>query len=240
MYEHLLRSAGVELVQGWATLCDAHTVQVASAEGARRWRARHILIATGGTPSVPHFPGREHVLTSDSMFDLEPFPAAWSWWAAATSHPSSPSIFHGLGASVTQLYRGEQILRGFDDDIRAFLAQEMRKQGVELRLRTDVAQMRRGRRRGAGVSLEDGSELPADAVLYATGRVPNVAGLGLDAAGVQRCPRMAASSSTTLTARRRLRSMRSATSPRGSSSRRWRWPRRWWWSTSCSATASAP
>ena len=96
------------------------------------------------------------------------------------------SIFHGLGASVTQLYRGEQILRGFDDDIRAFLAQEMRKQGVELRLRTDVRQVRRAADGALAVSLEDGSELPADAVLYATGRVPNVAGLGLDAAGVQR------------------------------------------------------
>jgi len=185
VYEHLLRSAGVELVQGWATLCDAHSVQVASAQGARRWRARHILIATGGTPSVPHFTGREHVITSDSMFDLEPFPRRLVVVGGGYIASEFASIFHGLGASVTQLYRGEQILRGFDDDIRAFLAQEMRKQGVELRLRTDVRQVRRVADGALAVSLEDGSELPADAVLYATGRVPNIAGLGLDAAGVQ-------------------------------------------------------
>jgi glutathione reductase (NADPH) len=186
VYEHLLRSAGVELVQGWATLCDPHSLQVASAEGTRRWRARHVLVAAGGTPSVPHFPGREHVLTSDSMFDLEPFPRRLVVVGGGYIACEFASIFHGLGASVTQLYRGEQILRGFDDDIRAFLAQEMRKQGVDLRLRADVRQVRRAADGALAVRLEDGSELPADAVLYATGRVPNVAGLGLDAAGVQR------------------------------------------------------
>ncbi len=90
VYEQLLRGAGVELARGWATLCDPNTVQVATGAGARRWRARHVLVATGGTPSVPHLPGREHVLTSDSMFDLEPFRAGWGWWAAATSPASSP------------------------------------------------------------------------------------------------------------------------------------------------------
>jgi len=184
VYEHLLRTAGVELLRGWATLCDPHTVQVATAEGPRRWRARHILIATGGTPSVPHFPGREHVLTSDSMFDLEPFPRRLVVVGGGYIACEFASIFQGLGAQVTQLYRGEQVLRGFDDDVRNFLAQEVRRHGVDLRLRSDVAAIAR-EGDALAVTLTGGEVLPADTVLYATGRVPNVAGLGLDAAGVR-------------------------------------------------------
>jgi glutathione reductase (NADPH) len=188
VYEHLLRTAGVELLRGWATLCDAHTVQVATADGARRWRARHILIATGGTPSVPHFPGREHVLTSDSMFDLEPLPRRLVVVGGGYIACEFASIFQGLGAHVTQLYRGEQILRGFDEDVRGFLAVEMRKHGLDLRVRTDVAQVRRDPDGPLVVALTNGETLAADAVLYATGRVPNVAGLGLEAAGVKLSP----------------------------------------------------
>jgi glutathione reductase (NADPH) len=187
IYGDLLRNAGVDLQRGWATLCDANTVQVAGAGGARRWSARHILIATGGTPSVPHFPGREHVLTSDQMFDLEPFPRRLVVVGGGYIACEFASIFQGLGAEVSLLYRGEQILRGFDDDVRSFLAAEMVKHGVDLRLRTDVACVERS---GGGlvVTLEGGESLPADAVLYATGRIPNVAGLGLEAAGLRPSP----------------------------------------------------
>lgn len=184
VYEHLLRSAGVELLRGWASLCDAHTIQVQAAEGARRWRARHILVATGGSPSVPQFPGREHVLTSDGMFDLEPFPRRLVVVGGGYIACEFASIFRGLGAQVTQLYRGEQVLRGFDEDVRQFLAQEVAKHGVDLRLRSDVAAIARGAE-GLAVTLTNGEVLAADTVLYATGRVPNVAGLGLEAAGVR-------------------------------------------------------
>ncbi|MEJ8839055.1 glutathione-disulfide reductase [Ramlibacter sp. AN1133] len=183
VYAQLLAGAGVTMVPGWATLLDAHTVQVATGDGARRWRAAHILVATGGTPSVPHFPGREHVLTSDQMFDLEPLPRRLVVVGGGYIACEFASIFQGLGVQVTQLYRGEQVLRGFDDDVRAFLAQEMGKTGIDLRLHSNVAAIERA---GAGLALtlESGEALTADAVLYATGRVPNVAGLGLDAAGV--------------------------------------------------------
>ena len=185
VYDQLLRSAGVELLRGWATLCDdAHTVQVAGSEGPRRWRAKNILVATGGTPSVPHFPGREHVLTSDSMFDLEPFPRRLVVVGGGYIACEFASIFRGLGAQVTQLYRGDQVLRGFDEDVRQFLAREVRKHGVDLRVRSDVAAVARAGD-GLAVTLESGELLPADAVLYATGRIPNVAGLGLDAADVK-------------------------------------------------------
>jgi glutathione reductase (NADPH) len=96
-------------------------------------------------------------------------------------------IFNGLGAKVTLAYRGEQILRGFDDDVRNFLAQEVRKHGVDLRLRSDVAGIARGGD-GLQVTLEGGEQLAADVVLYATGRVPNVAGLGLENVGLQVTP----------------------------------------------------
>src|SRR5512133_2832824 len=139
VYQELLTGAGVEIVRGWAQLIDGHTVRVQLPEQARDFTARHILIATGGTPSVPDFPGREHVVTSDSMFDLDPFPQRLVVVGGGYIACEFASIFHGLGARVTQLYRGEQVLRGFDIDIRNFLGAEMRKSGVDLRLHSDVA-----------------------------------------------------------------------------------------------------
>lgn len=187
VYEHLLRSAGVELLRGWGRLADGHTVEVQAADTVQRFTARHILIATGGTPHVPQLPGREHVLTSDDMFDLDPFPQRLVVVGGGYIACEFASIFNGLGSRVTQLYRGEQVLRGFDDEVRAFTAEEMRKHGVDLRVNADVAEVRK---QGAGVALTlaDGQTLEADAVLYATGRNPNVAGLGLEAAGVAQVP----------------------------------------------------
>ncbi|TWO67813.1 glutathione-disulfide reductase [Caenimonas sedimenti] len=187
IYEHLLRSAGVEMLRGWASLVDGHTVNLRTTDGARRVRARHILVATGGTPSVPELPGRELVVTSDAMFDLEPFPARLVVVGAGYIACEFASIFQGLGAQVTQVVRGAQVLRGFDEDVRQFVAQEMGKHGIDLRLGAEVRAVQRA---GAGlaVTLADGRVVEADAVLYATGRVPNVNGLGLDAAGVRQAP----------------------------------------------------
>jgi glutathione reductase (NADPH) len=187
VYEHLLRAAGVELMRGWARLCDAHTVQVQMADSERRFTARHILVATGGTPSVPDFPGREHVLTSDGMFDLDPFPRRLLVVGGGYIACEFASIFNGLGAQVTQLYRGEQVLRGFDGEVRDFVAAEMRKHGVDLRVRADVRAVRKTPQ-GLLAELEGGGSVQADAILYATGRVPNVSGLGLEDAGVAQAP----------------------------------------------------
>jgi glutathione reductase (NADPH) len=183
VYQQLLTSAGVEIVLGWAQLVDGHRVRIQLPDQTRDLSARHILIATGGTPSVPDFPGREYVVTSDSMFDLDPFPQRLVVVGGGYIACEFASIFHGLGARVSQLYRGEQVLRGFDDDVRHFLAQEMRKSGVDLRLHTDVASVAQGAG-GLQLTLADGEVLETDTVLYATGRVPNVNGLGLTAAGV--------------------------------------------------------
>ncbi|MBI2772837.1 MAG: glutathione-disulfide reductase [Burkholderiales bacterium] len=183
VYQQLLASPGVRIVRGWARLVDAHTVQVQTTEEVQAFTAKHILVATGGTPSVPTFPGSEHVVTSDSMFDLEPFPNRLLVVGGGYIACEFASIFNGLGAQVTQLYRGEQILRGFDTDVCHFIAQEMRKHGVDLRTRADVQSIEKTAD-GLKATLTDGSILVADTVLYATGRVPNVNGLGLGAAGV--------------------------------------------------------
>ncbi|MEO6321093.1 MAG: glutathione-disulfide reductase [Polaromonas sp.] len=179
VYTHLLKSTGVQIIEDWATLTGKHTVEVAS----KSYSAKNILIATGGTPTVPAVPGREHVITSNEIFDLSPFPKRLLVVGGGYIACEFASIFNGLGAQVTQLYRGAQVLRGFDDEVRAFIAGEMAKTGVTLHLNTDVAAITR-EGNCLQVWLHDGSLISVDAVLYATGREPLTGGLGLDAAGV--------------------------------------------------------
>ena len=183
IYMQLLKGAGVQVIEGWATLMDAHTVAV----GAQRYSAKNILIATGGKPSVPDIAGREHVITSNEIFDIDPFPKRLLVVGGGYIACEFASIFKGLGASVTQLYRGAQVLRGFDEEIRHFIAAEMLKSGVDLRLNADVASIVKTAS-GLQVTLQDGSSLEVDAVLYATGRVPLIEGLGLEALGIAQKP----------------------------------------------------
>jgi glutathione reductase (NADPH) len=179
IYLNLLKGSGVQVFNAFARLLDGHTLEVSG----KRITARHILVATGGQPHVPEFKGRELVVTSNAMFDLEPFPKRLLVVGGGYIACEFASIFNGLGAQVTQLYRGEQVLRGFDDDVRGFIATEMRKTGVDLRLDADVAHIEKSAH-GLKVALLDGGELEVDTVLYATGRVPHVKGMGLDMAGV--------------------------------------------------------
>jgi glutathione reductase (NADPH) len=164
---------------GWAQLIDAHTVEV----DGQRHTARHILIATGGTPFVPELPGREHVVTSDAMFDLDPFPKRLMVVGGGYIACEFASIFRGLGAAVTQVHRRAHVLTGFDDDVRQFLASEMGKAGVDLVLSAEVESVRRTEK-GLDVMLSRGRQHEVDTVLFATGRVPNTEGLCLEAAGV--------------------------------------------------------
>jgi glutathione reductase (NADPH) len=187
VYRSLLDGSGVQVIYGHARLLDAHSVEIAGAAGdgspPTRLRARHIMVATGGRPQVPEVPGSEHVLTSNDMFDLEPFPARLMVIGGGYIACEFASIFNGLGSKVTQLYRGPQVLRGFDDDVRRFLGAEMIKKGVDLRLNAGISSITRTPA-GLRVELQGGGELVVDAVLCATGRVPNVEGLGLEGAGV--------------------------------------------------------
>jgi glutathione reductase (NADPH) len=180
IYASLLKNAGVTLVTGWAQLVDPHTVEI----GGKRHTARHLLVATGGTPFVPDIQGREHVVTSDAMFDLDPFPKRLLVVGGGYIACEFASIFNGLGSKVTQLHRRAHLLTGFDDDVRQFLANEMGKAGVDVRLNCEATSVTRGPD-GLTVTLARGQQIEADTVLFATGRVPNTQGLGLEAAGVK-------------------------------------------------------
>lgn len=183
VYRSLLVNAGVTVIDTYARVSGPQAIWA----GGREWRARHILVATGGRPHVPEVPGAEHVCVSDALFDLPEFPQRMVVVGGGYIACEFASIFRGLGASVTLVYRGEQLLRGFDDDIRQFIAAEMRKKGIDLRLDTEVAGVTRTPE-GLSVALAvDGASegaVVADVVLYATGRLPRVDGLGLEAVGV--------------------------------------------------------
>lgn len=182
IYAQLLESSGVTVLRGHAALSGPGEVTV----DGQRHHAKHVLVATGGEPVVPHFPGHELVVTSNEMFDLAVFPKRLVVVGGGYIASEFASIFAGLGAQVTQVYRGEQILRGFDDDIRHFVAAEMAKKGVALRVRSEVARAERAADGALRATLHDGSVLEADTILYATGRRPRTEGLGLERLGVER------------------------------------------------------
>lgn len=179
VYENLFKGAGVELIRGWAKLQDPNTVLL---DNGKTYTARHILIATGGKPAVPDVPGKEYVITSNEIFDLPEFPQRLLVVGGGYIACEFASIFNGLGAHVTQLYRSEQVLRGFDREIRDFVAGEMRKAGVDLRVNANIASIEKTGE-GLKATLEDGSVLLTDQILYATGRAPNIKGLGFEALG---------------------------------------------------------
>ncbi len=185
VYEQLLAASGVRLVRGRARMVSPQAVEVSLAGGGVDvLEARHVLIATGSMPMRSDLPGGERAVVSDAMFDLPQRPRHLVVVGGGYIACEMASIFHGLGAQVTQLVRGEALLRGFDAEAAAFLAAEMGKKGVQIRF---------GRRaraieatpQGLSVQLDDGGAIEADTVLMATGRAPNTAGLGLQEVGVR-------------------------------------------------------
>jgi glutathione reductase (NADPH) len=158
---------------------DAHTVEVAG----RRVTAEHILVATGGWPHLPEIAGIENAITSNEAFHLERLPRRAIVVGGGYIAVEFAGIFHGLGVDVVQLYRGPLFLRGFDDDVRAALAQEMMKKGVDLRFEASVVKLEK-RSSGLVATLQDGTTLESDLILYATGRRPLTRDLGLEEAGV--------------------------------------------------------
>ena len=187
-YIRNLEAAGAELILERATVENANTVRLAS---GRRVTARYILVATGATPFVPrHLPGSEFAITSNEAFDLERLPSRIVIVGGGYIAVEFAGIFSGLGVETVLVYRGEQILRGFDDEIRHHLAGEMKKKGIEIRTRADVAAIERSGT-GVRVSLNDGAQFGAGHIMFATGRIPNVAGLGLEQVGVEMTPHMA-------------------------------------------------
>ncbi|MFQ5668683.1 MAG: glutathione-disulfide reductase [Candidatus Binatia bacterium] len=180
VYRRLLDEAGARCFEDRATLTSPHSVSIGSA----RVTARYILVATGSWPKMPQVPGIEHAITSNEAFHLDELPARVLIVGGGYIAVEFAGIFHGLGASVTQLYRGPLFLRGFDDDVRSALASEMRKRGIDLRFQLNVERIE-----CAGgclrATLSDGTQVEADGILYATGRSPNTRGLGLEEVGVK-------------------------------------------------------
>ena len=179
-YRNNLLKAGVEIHDTRAVVEDAHTVRLAT--GARL-TAKHILIATGARPFIPQVEGRDLALTSNDMFKLDALPKRLLVVGGGYIASEFACIFNGLGVEVTQYYRGAQILRGFDDEARGHVADAMQAHGIAIHCGTEVMAMER-RDEGICVSSTDGHDRTFDAVLYATGRVPNTEGLGLAEAGV--------------------------------------------------------
>ena len=180
IYERLLEGADVDVIDGRARIVEANTVAV----GDRRFTARKILIATGGWPYIPEFPGREHAITSNEIFDLEEFPERLVVVGGGYIAVEFAGIFNGLGSRVTQLYRGPLFLRGFDPDVRAHAAREIANTGVDLRFEVNVESISRTSS-GLRLTLTDGSTLEADCVLYATGRKAHLQDLGLENVNVE-------------------------------------------------------
>ncbi|HXJ50017.1 MAG TPA: glutathione-disulfide reductase [Burkholderiales bacterium] len=181
VYERVLSLAGVEIMRGRATVADPHTVEI----GGRRFSARHILLATGSWPTVPDIPGREHAITSNEVFHLERLPRRVLLIGGGYIAVEFASIFNGLGVQTKLSYRGKRLLCGFDAELGERLAEEMAAKGVKMHFGAEPLRIAK---RGDGsleVELGDGSREAAELVMFATGRHPNSANLGLEAAGVE-------------------------------------------------------
>jgi len=179
LYQKMLADSGVTILESTARLQDAHTVQA----GERSLRAERILIATGGRPSVPDIPGKEWAVTSNDMFALEKLPERLLIVGGGYIAAEFAGIMQGLGVAVTIGYRGDKLLRGFDEDVREFAAREMSKKGILLLPNTRIDKIEKNGEQ-LTAHTDRNFEIAADLVLYATGRRPNTDGLGLEAAGV--------------------------------------------------------
>lgn len=188
VYERILRSSGVDILSGRGVLLDPHTVQV----GEKTYTAERILIAVGGWPSIPNVPGKEHVITSNEALDLPELPPSIAIVGGGFIALEFAGIFNALGSKVTVIIRGDEVLRGFDHDVRAHLGHELERKGIRICRATQVQSIEPTADGAYSVLLSSDEELTVAKVMYATGRVPNTAGLGLDAAGVLTDPKSGA------------------------------------------------
>lgn len=181
LYAKNVAAAGAEVFHSRAELVGPHEVRIVGED--RTVSAKHILVATGGAPFVPDFPGSEKALTSNEVFDMAALPQRVLVVGGGYIACEFACIFNGLGSEVTQLYRKDMILRGFDNDVRSHVSDEMINKGIDIRYGADVASVE-----GAGpytVTLNNGDKVETDLVFYATGRKPATKGLGLEAVGVE-------------------------------------------------------
>ena len=179
VYDNLLHNSGVNVVNGRGTIVDAHTVKVAD----KTYSAERIIVATGGWPFVPDVVGKEHIVTSNEIFNLPVLPKQMVIVGGGYIAVEFAGIMHGLGVDVTIFERGDKVLRGFDEDIRDFLVAEMIKKGIKFMPNTKVDRIEHVDA-GFTVHATTGETVGTDLVMYATGRVPNTKNLGLENLGV--------------------------------------------------------
>ena len=180
IYRNLLVNSGVTLLESHARIVDAHTVEV----DGQRFSAANILVATGGWPQIPDIPGKELVTSSNEAFYLKELPKRVLVVGGGYIAVEFASIFHGMGAQTSLLYRGELFLRGFDGAVRQHLKAELEKKGLDLQFNSDIVRIDR-HEDGLLATLKDGRQLQADCVFYATGRQPMLDNLGLENTAVE-------------------------------------------------------
>lgn len=176
IYRKLLLGSGVKIHEGHAKILDPHHVEV----NGQRISAAHILIATGGWPHKPEVPGAEHAITSNEAFFLPQLPRRVIVVGGGYIAVEFAGIFHGLGAQITQLYRGELFLREFDTSVRKHLRDEMLARGIDLQFNADIVGIDRKPDGSLAATLKDGRVLETDCILYATGRSPMLENLGIE------------------------------------------------------------
>ena len=181
VYRNILSSNGVDTYDARAKLVDAHTVALSTGE---QKTAKHILVATGGRPVKPDLPGAEHAITSNDIFHLDTLPKSILIIGGGYIACEFAGILNGLGVQVTQYYRGAQILRGFDEEARGLIADEMIQNGVNLHLGTNILEMSEVDG-GYRVKATNGSVEVFEQVMFATGRAPNTGDMGLEDIGVK-------------------------------------------------------
>lgn len=184
IYVTNLRKSGATLLHGRAVLKDAHTVEVTGGD-AGTYTAEKILITVGGRPVLPQdVDGIEHAISSEEAFHLPELPKRIVVVGAGYIAVEFAGIFNGLGVDTTLVYRGSNVLRGFDDDVRMHLSDEMKKRGIRVVLGCHYEKIEKTQT-GLVSHLTNNIKVEADQVMFATGRAPYVKGLGLEAAGVK-------------------------------------------------------
>ena len=181
IYANLLNNSGAHIIRGYAYLKDPHTVTVNGTD----YTSKRIIIATGGTPNIPNVDYADLLISSDEIFDLPKFPQRLLVVGAGYIALEFACIFQGLGSQVQVSYRGDLIMRSFDDDVRRFLDQEMRKQGIDIHYQSQVTNVVRQPDQSLLVTFLDGNQTEVDQVLMAIGRKPRLTGIGLEKLGIK-------------------------------------------------------
>ncbi len=181
VYIRILSENGVEILAARARLIDPHTIEV----GKKTITAENIVVATGSWPVMPDIPGIEHTITSNEALELNSLPQRMVIVGGGYIAVEFAGIFNSLGVDVVEVVRADTILRGFDEDMRVTLAEEMIKRGIDLKSRTVVEGIEKTDGGTFSLRLAEGEAIETDLVMYATGRAPNIKGLGLEEAGVR-------------------------------------------------------